>query len=209
MKLEALGAAFWPRVERVLRELGAPDAAPREPIIGYLDAIARWNAKMDLTAASDADELVDLFVADAAVLAAHAEPGARWVDVGSGAGAPGLMLAILAPQLSLTLVEPKRRRVAFLRTVVGELGLRNVRVIASRSDALAGDCADVAVSRATLAPPDWLREGARLAPRVWVLLAKEPAPELEGWSAVSEREYAWPLRGRPRRAVAYGRVADP
>jgi 16S rRNA (guanine527-N7)-methyltransferase len=103
-------------------------------------------------------------------------PGGRWVDVGSGIGAPGLPLALLAPGVDVTLVEPRAKRVSFLRTAIGTLGLDNVRVERSRSDVLAARSFDVAISRATMPPPDWLAEGARLSrQRVWVLLARGPS----------------------------------
>lgn len=170
------------------------------------DLVLAWNARTDLTAARDDAELVDLYLADALVLAANRDvaPGRRVIDVGSGAGAPGLVLALLAPDLELTLVEPKTRRVAFLRSAVGELGLGNVRVERARSDALAAGAWDVAVSRATLPPAEWLAEGARLATQaVWVLLARGDAPELDGWGVARDARYRWPLGGAERRAVCF------
>jgi 16S rRNA (guanine527-N7)-methyltransferase len=74
--------------------------------------------------------------------------------------------------------------------------------------AATGGVFDVAVSRATLAPAEWLELGARLvAPHgsVWVLLAREAAPELEGWKVDHEESYRWPLTGAERRVVRYGR----
>jgi 16S rRNA (guanine527-N7)-methyltransferase len=160
-----------------------------------------WNERHDLTAARSNDELVDLFVADAAVLATTASPGERWVDVGTGAGAPGLPLAILRRDLSMTLVEPRTKRVAFLRSAIGTLGVP-MEVERARAQDLAESSFDVAVSRATLPAPEWSREGGRLArAAVWMLLAQAEPPELPRWQPDLDLRYRWPLTGVERRAV--------
>ena len=119
-------------------------------------------------------------VADALVLAPRLPQGARVVDVGTGAGRPGLALALLRPDLRVTLVEPLAKRTAFLRTVLGAVGRVDITIERARGEALAGRRAwDVAVSRATLAPAAWLDVGASLAAPggdVWVLLAKDGPP---------------------------------
>ncbi|RLB56519.1 MAG: hypothetical protein DRI90_18635, partial [Deltaproteobacteria bacterium] len=139
------------------------------------------------------------------------------VDVGTGAGAPGLPLALLRPDLAVKLVEPKQKRAALLRMTLGRLGCQSPRagdaaadgaataqVLQTRGEAL-DESFDVALSRATLSPPAWLELGARLAPagEVWVLLAREPAPARDGWCKVEERRYRWPLTEVERRAACY------
>ncbi|MGA2449637.1 MAG: RsmG family class I SAM-dependent methyltransferase, partial [Polyangiaceae bacterium] len=138
----------------------------------WIDRIERWNARMDLTAARSREELVDLMVADAMVLAARIASRARLVDVGTGAGAPGLPLALLRPDLKVTLVEPLGKRASFLSATAGVLGRRDVTIERERGEALVGRMSwDVAVSRATLSPDAWLNLGAQLVEadgRVWV-----------------------------------------
>src|ERR1043165_5877977 len=102
----------------------------------YLDEVVAWNRKTDLTAARTAEELVDLTIGDAAVIANASAPEGAWVDVGSGAGAPGLILAMMLPGIRMTLVEPRDRRVAFLRSAIGKFGLSNTIVERGRSDRL-------------------------------------------------------------------------
>jgi len=173
----------------------------------WIEAVASFNTKVNLTAARDELELVDLMLADATELARHLPKDCAVVDVGSGAGAPGLALALLRPDLRLCLVEPQQKRAAFLRLVLGRLaggGELPAQVLQQRAERL--DLRfDVAVSRATLPPPQWLARGAELAPQgqVWLLLAREPAPELEGWQLVEEHRYRWPLTGVWRRAACY------
>jgi 16S rRNA (guanine527-N7)-methyltransferase len=177
------------------------ELAARE-LDAWLDQLAAWNQKMDLTAARSADELVDLMVADAAFLRDRIPEHARVVDVGTGAGAPGLALAILRRDLTVTLAEPLVKRVSFLRTTIAALGLTHVKLEAVRGEALPKDAFDVAISRATLPPAEWLALGLTLAPACWVFLAKElPLPGAIEFDA----EYTWPRTGVSRRAVLYRR----
>jgi 16S rRNA (guanine527-N7)-methyltransferase len=232
-KLHALGGAWQPLFEACIAELAAggvdlqalwPSAGERRAALKrlgrLLDLVATWNARTDLTAARDAKELVDLYLCDALVLAANvsstrpAQPRERWLDIGSGAGAPGLVLHLLRPELDIALVEPRAKRVAFLRTALGSLDIdQPAQVLNQRSDALAPGSCDVAVSRATFAPDEWLREGARLAQQtVWVLLARAEAPSLPGWRVAREVAYRWPLTGVSRQANAFERdtaLAEP
>jgi 16S rRNA (guanine527-N7)-methyltransferase len=210
------GAELEQRVVRGLGAFGYDAASPRgqstlgELVVHWAGLVLDWNERMDLTAARDADELIDLLIADAAFIAGQALPGERrWVDIGSGAGAPGLGIALLAPELEVTLVEPKAKRVAFLRAVLAELGRPDVRIERARSDALARQSFDVAVSRATLPPPAWVVEGARLAHyTVWVLLAQAGPPDApSGFRKDLDQGYRWPLGGAERRAVRFRRGA--
>lgn len=182
------------------------DPARKSDVRRWLDLLGQWNARIDLTAARGPDELHDLMIADAAVLAARIPEGVRVVDVGSGAGAPGLALAILRPDLKVTLVEPLKKRVAFLRTVIGSLDRRDVELVGERVESVVaarGVSWDVAISRATLAPAEWIPVGLSLAPSVWVLLAKDEPPVTAAARAVEEHPYAWPLTKASRRAVRY------
>jgi 16S rRNA (guanine527-N7)-methyltransferase len=163
----------------VAAELGLPPIDTAAPLSTWLDALAEWNAKIDLTAAKDPRALAWLMLADAMVLAPHVAKGARVVDVGTGAGAPGLALAILRPDLRVTLAEPLGKRASFLRTVIGLLGRTDVTLVPKRGDALEKAAFDVAISRATLPPDEWLALGRTLVVPggdVWLFLADGEAP---------------------------------
>lgn len=210
MPLMPTASVLGDRIERVLAEVGVVAAAEsaRELAV-WVALVADWNRRIDLTAARSEDELVDLMVADAALLATHLSAAQSVIDVGTGAGAPGLGLALLRPSMAVTLVEPLQKRVAFLRTVTGGLPAgRRPRVVRGRGEdvAVRGERFDVAVSRATLAPPEWLALGVRLAPEVWVLLAHGAAPEQDGYRVADDVTYRWPLTGAERRAVRYVRA---
>jgi 16S rRNA (guanine527-N7)-methyltransferase len=224
------------RVTRLVEALGSspvtmgtssPKPAPDtvRALAGWIALVSSWNRRIDLTAARTDDELCDLMLADALVLAPRMPTGPaprRIVDVGSGAGAPGLPVAVLRPDLHVTLVEPLQKRVAFLRTAIGAALLgaapdaegghgpgRAPRpaVVRGRGEDCVGRHApfDAAISRATLAPERWLQLGAALAPEgdVWVLLAREDPPALAGRTIADDLRYVWPLTGAERRAVRY------
>lgn len=210
MGLERLGADWVPLVLRALGNArsGPPDGSTGAGLSArlgaYLDEVVDWNERIDLTAARSAEELVDLTVADAAVVARASSASGTWIDVGSGAGAPGLSLAMMLPAATLTLVEPQSKRVAFLRHVIGKLGLANVTVERARSDRIPDHAYDVAVSRATLPPDEWLVEGARIARAcVWVLLAAHEPPAFPDLRLDLDVQYEWPLTHARRRAARY------
>ena len=176
----------------------------------WLDLLASWNARLDLTAARSAAELVDLMIADAAVLATRLPERTRIVDVGTGAGAPGLALALMRPDLEVTLVEPLAKRIAFLRTVVGTLARSDIVLERCKGEELRrrGLRWDAAMARATLGPDVWLALGADLVGdrgSVLVLLAKQAPPEAPGLTLAEDICYTWPGTGAARRLVRYVR----
>ncbi|HEY8087184.1 MAG TPA: RsmG family class I SAM-dependent methyltransferase [Polyangiaceae bacterium] len=203
-----MAAKLAARVEAVASALGSTLEGQALAHIGtWLERLEEWNARIDLTAARSPDELVDLMLADALFLAPRVPRDARLVDVGTGAGAPGLALALLRPDLRVTLVEPLGKRAAFLRTVLGEAGRADVVIERVRGQAVAGRRAwDVAVSRATLKPGEWLDLAVTLAApggSVWSLLAKEEPSSHARATIEEDASYVWPLTGAARRAVRY------
>jgi 16S rRNA (guanine527-N7)-methyltransferase len=209
-------AKLGPLIVRAAGALGADLSEPVQAALQvWLEQLEEWNAQIDLTAARSPEELVDLMLADAIVLSARIPREARVIDVGTGAGAPGLALAILRDDLRVTLVEPLAKRVSFLRAVLGALGRTDIALERAKASAprsplsapLAGRRAwDVALSRATLPPPEWLEAGTTLAVPggvVWVLLAKGLPPAHPRAALEADHAYSWPLTGAERRAVSY------
>ena len=145
-------------------------------------------------------------LADAALLAKHIGPGARVVDIGAGAGAPGLALALMRPDLDVTLVEPIAKRTSFLRTVIGTINRPDVIILRDRGEAVATRTPavfDVAISRATLTPLEWIPLALRLAKAAWALVAREEPPSIPGTRIDADLAYTWPATGAVRRAVRY------
>ena len=153
------------------------------------ESLLRANARSHgLIAAGDLDRIRDRHVADCLRAAAVVDQGdAIAFDLGSGAGLPGIVVAIAVPDLEVTLVESRRRRVAFLELAVHELGLKNVAVAQTRIQEFAGQ-ADVAFARA-LAPllESWalarplLRVGGRL---VYFAGERSEIPEVQDAASV-------------------------
>ncbi len=100
----------------------------------YAELLAKWNARVNLTAATDWNSLEPLF--EEAIWAAGMYPAdpIRHLDIGSGAGFPALVMRILRPRMRLTMVEPRGKRAAFLETAAHELGLRDSAVFNGRLD---------------------------------------------------------------------------
>jgi 16S rRNA (guanine527-N7)-methyltransferase len=139
----------------------------------YADLLLKWNARINLTAASSRDDATQ-HIRDCEAILQHIPTAARsLVDIGSGGGLPAVVIAASRPGLAVTAVEPIQKKHAFLRTAARELGLANLHARAARIDDVEGDAFDVATSRATFALDEWLRLGLRLVRIGGVVLGME------------------------------------
>ena len=125
----------------------------------YLDELARWNARMNLTAVGP-ERAWQRHVGETLTLlaAVSPNPGDRCIDVGSGGGVPGIPMAILRSDIEIVLLDADRRKAGFLTHVCGLLRLTNASAEALRAEDAGRDPAhreryDLAVSRATAAAP--------------------------------------------------------
>ena len=151
------------RLQAGLERLGvAADGVTLDRLARYHALLTEWNARIDLTAVLDPEEMVDRHYLDsAAPLALDLIPqGARVIDVGTGAGLPGIPLCILRPDLRVTLLDAQRKRVTFLQAAIEALDLP-AQAVHMRAEDAARDEAhreayDVAVSRAVAATPTLL-----------------------------------------------------
>jgi 16S rRNA (guanine527-N7)-methyltransferase len=178
-----------------------------EALSGYLELLARWNRKINLSGSREPEALAG-HVLDCLALVPHLPAGAgRLVDVGSGAGLPGAVLAVVCPALAVTALEPVNKKHAFLATIRRELGLANFHPLAQRVEAHRGAAGfapyDVAVSRATFALPDWLEIGASLVHESGLVLAMEGSEQNELPAGASRHRYELPGSDRRRAIVAW------
>lgn len=142
-----------PTIQEGLRQMGLP-ADKANTLTEYGRLLVEKNKVMNLTAITAPHEVATLHMLDCAALAAHYDlNGKTIIDVGTGAGFPGMVLAILCPSASVTLLDPLEKRLSFLREVAEELSLENVSFLHGRGEDLGHDPAlrerfDVACSRA-------------------------------------------------------------
>lgn len=123
-------------------------AAAQQTLLDYLALIGKWNRVHNLTAIRESGEMVTHHLLDSLAVLPHL-PGRRVLDVGSGAGLPGLVLAIVHPDWPVTVLDSNQKKAAFLRQAVIELKLANVEVVCERVEKLDRPQAyDVVISRA-------------------------------------------------------------
>lgn len=192
-------------------------AAMQSRLLDYLALLKKWNRTYNLTAIRDEADMVTQHLLDSlSVLPAVPEStlaGCRWADVGSGAGLPGIPLAIVRPDLDMTLIEAVEKKSAFQRQVKIELGLSNVTVFGGRVEAMPGGLFDAVISRAFAELADFVRlAGHLLAPHGRLYAMKGLAPDDEiscvtpGWSLIERTRLSVPGLDALRHLVVLERV---
>ncbi|MFM8575808.1 MAG: 16S rRNA (guanine(527)-N(7))-methyltransferase RsmG [Limnohabitans sp.] len=182
-------------------ELGLPLApAQFEQLLAYLALIQKWNQVYNLTAVRDPREmlthhLLDSLTAVAPLLRHTQGRPAKVLDVGSGGGLPGVVLAICRPELDVSCVDTVGKKAAFIQQVAAALKLPNLHGIHDRVERLSGPF-DVICCRAFAALPDlvsWSR-GALPEAGVWMAMkGKHPLAEIEGLPADVDAFHVEPL----------------
>ncbi|MES0873136.1 16S rRNA (guanine(527)-N(7))-methyltransferase RsmG [Sinimarinibacterium thermocellulolyticum] len=150
-------------LDRGLDAMGLPlDASARDLLLRYVDELTRWNGAYNLTAVRDPRDMLVRHLLDSLALlpllrAPQRGASLRLLDVGSGAGLPGIVLAIAEPRLAVTVLDSNGKKARFLRHVQRRLGLANVEVAEARvEDHQATDGYAYIVSRAFAALADFL-----------------------------------------------------
>ena len=132
-----------------IAEAGLPiDAQKQQKLLAYLTLMQKWNKVHNLTAVRDADEMVLLHLLDSLVVLPFID-GKALLDVGSGAGLPGIPLAICLPDLKVTVIDSNNKKVSFMRQAKAELGIENLEVLGGRVEEIAPNRKfDMVISRA-------------------------------------------------------------
>lgn len=155
----------------IVSRVGAVANAPA--LYAHFDLLRRWNARLNLTAIRDEIEMVERHYCESIFLARHVpRETSTAIDFGTGAGFPGIPLAIERPELHVTLVESHQRKAVFLKEAARSLP--NVSVAAKRIDDLITR-ADLLVSRA-VDPTDVLKAAEKLAPLAMILAGDVELP---------------------------------
>ena len=163
-----------------LAPLALPDGAPNK-LLEYLELLAKWNRTYNLTAIRDPRDMVVHHLLDSLVVVPHLPlaEDARLADAGSGAGLPGIALAIARPRWHVALAESSQKKAAFLRQAAIELALANVEVHEGRVEAWQPrPLFDLVISRAFAALADFVSACRHLVVAGGTLVAmKGAAPE--------------------------------
>jgi 16S rRNA (guanine527-N7)-methyltransferase len=170
-------------LRRGLLALGVASSEPQvERLERYLALLEKWNRVYNLTAIREPERMVTHHLLDSLAILPHVR-GPRALDVGSGAGLPGIPLAIAAPELAVTLLDSSHKKAAFLQQAVAELGLANATVVADRVESWQTDARfDTIVSRAFADLGEFTAAAARLLAPGGVIAAMKgvhPHDEIE------------------------------
>jgi 16S rRNA (guanine527-N7)-methyltransferase len=174
----------------------------------HLHLLIEWNRRVDLVSPAPPGQIIERHFLDSLLLLVMARPTIGWrvADIGSGAGFPGLVWAAVRPDLHLTLIEPRRKRAAFLERVVLDAVTVNAEVVARRVEELHGDpkqtgTYDLAVARAVAGYDRVVRAATPLVrPGGRIFVPLGPEASVSG-AEVVEAEIPWDRR-RKRRAAS-------
>lgn len=152
----------------------------KRKLIQYLDLIKKWGRVYNLTAIQDPLKIVTYHLLDCLAVSPYVKQG-KWLDVGSGAGLPGIVLAIVKPESKFVLLDTSEKKASFMQQVVIELELKNVLVLSERIETLSRDEKfDGIISRAfsEIAKFTQLTKGLLTTGGEWVAMKGNPEEEI-------------------------------
>lgn len=172
-------------------DLDVPAPAQAQLLV-FRDLLVRWNRTYNLTAVRDPGQMVERHLLDSLAVAPYLH-GTRVLDVGSGAGLPGVPLALIQPQRHFVLLDSQAKRVRFLRQVAIELRIANIEVVQSRVESYRpSHLFDTIVSRAFSRAGDFVRLAGGLCADGGVLLAMKGTVAEHELAAISA---SWRIAG--------------
>ncbi|MEA5097842.1 MAG: 16S rRNA (guanine(527)-N(7))-methyltransferase RsmG [Burkholderiaceae bacterium] len=184
-----------------IRQLPFPVSEEQcEKLLDYLALLSKWNAVYNLTAVRDRSQMVTQHLLDSLVVVPAFDKVKSVLDVGSGGGLPGIVLAIVKPEMKVSLIDTVQKKTAFLTQVKAELGLANVTVHTGRVEALPlAEKFDAITSRAFASLSDFVMLSAHLlAPAGCFIALKGAIPQDEiahlpaGWKVEEIRPLVVP-----------------
>jgi len=212
---------FGDRLAEGAKALGlALPAGVEGPLFQLMGELLKWNAKVNLTAITAPEEVLEKHFLDSLAVLPEVAGAASLMDLGAGAGFPGLPLKLAQPALAVTLVDAVGKKVAFIKAAAGALRLTEVRGVHARAEgkpeAEGLPRAEVLIARAFRDLPDWLDLApAYVAPggRVVAMLGKNASDaelaEAAGARAlrvVSARAYRLPFSGAERQVAVFAKA---
>lgn len=196
------GGALAASLQAGVAELGLDlEPAQLDKLLAYLALIAKWNRVYNLTAVRDPAEMLTQHLLDslAVVSPLRRHLGGRSatvLDVGAGAGLPGVALAVACPELRVSCVDAVAKKASFIRQVAAELGVPNLQGLHARVETLAPQTWDVVTSRAFASLADFvdLTRASLAAGGVWLAMkGKHPDAEIAVLPADVEMFHVEPL----------------
>lgn len=158
------------------------DDETQKKLLAYLVLLVKWNKVFNLTAIRDPQQMVSHHLLDSLAVLPHIGTG-HWLDVGCGAGLPGVVMAIVRPDLQVTMLDSNSKKTGFVQQAIIELGLQNAKVKCARvEDFQPSDKFDGIISRAFTELGDFLRITRHLITPAgrWVAMKGLAEQELAG-----------------------------
>ena len=173
----------------------ALEPAPAAAMMKLMDELVDWNRRVNLTAITEPEDIVDKHLLDSLSIQPHLR-GRRIADIGTGAGFPGIPLALVNPKRHFTLIEATGKKVAFVRHALTLLGASNAEVIQARSETWKPKAPfDCVIARALGKLGDFIRVAGHLCARDGRMLAmkgRHPTAEMDelphGWKVAAVHE---------------------
>ncbi len=152
-------------------------------LLAFVQLLEKWNKAYNLTAIRNKEAMIGLHILDSLAVAPYVQ-GPRIIDIGTGAGLPGIPLAIFYPDIEFTLLDSNAKKTRFVQQVILELGLKNITVCHTRVEQYQPELNfDTVITRAFASLPDILALTTRLLSEQGILLAMKgqatDIPELE------------------------------
>jgi 16S rRNA (guanine527-N7)-methyltransferase len=157
------------------------DLAPevQQRLLNYLQLLQKWNKVYNLTAIRQKEQMISHHLLDSLAVVPHLWP-ARWLDVGCGAGLPGLIIAMVRPDWQVTLLDSNSKKTSFVQQAIIELGLRNAVVHCGRVEEFqAAEKFDGIISRAFTETADFVQITRHLLANGGQWAAMKGAPDQE------------------------------
>jgi 16S rRNA (guanine527-N7)-methyltransferase len=178
-------------------QMGIPiDMEAQSKLLDYLALLHKWNKVYNLTAIREPQQMVSHHLLDSLVVMPYLWPG-RWLDVGCGAGLPGVVLAIAKPDWRFTMLDSNSKKIGFVQQAIIELGLRNATVQCVRVENWhPEERFDGIISRAYAELGDFLNSTRHLVAEHgrWVAMKGAPEKELAGMPSGCKAERFIPLQ---------------
>jgi len=180
-------------LQRGIQQLGLNvEKNELELLLDFINLIEKWNKTYNLTSVRNKEDMARLHILDSLTVSPHLK-GNRIADIGTGAGLPGIPLAIFFSDKEFTLVDSNSKKTRFVQQAVLELKLKNVKVVHQRVEKLTGDLFSSVIMRAFSSIQDIMSLSRHLIAPQGILLAMKGRVPNEGLTGIAEPYTVIPL----------------